>query len=106
MRHALAPVGCDHHQVTVLAGLDQLVDGVADADLALDAIFWCLEAARPLLSSDGTDYFGRLTAVWLRCAYGHIEPELQQLDALCRAWSRFFDPDAATDASEGATHGQ
>jgi hypothetical protein len=51
----------------------------------------CLEAARPLLPGDGTDYFEQLTSTWLRCAYGHIDPDPDGLEALCDRWSQWFE---------------
>ena len=51
----------------------------------------CLDVARPLLAAAAADYFARLTGTWLRCAYGHLDPTVDDLGALCEAWPRFFD---------------
>jgi hypothetical protein len=51
----------------------------------------CLESVRSLIPGEGSLYFDRLTMTWLRCAYGHIEPDDQGLERLCREWPRFFD---------------
>ena len=50
----------------------------------------CLDVARPLLSESAAGYFASLTSTWLRCAYGHVEPEAEELEMLCRNWSSVF----------------
>jgi hypothetical protein len=58
----------------------------------------CLDAARPLMSGEAAAYFDRLTATWLRCAYGHIEPDADRLEGLCLDWSQWFEvPDVPGD---------
>jgi hypothetical protein len=59
----------------------------------------CLEIARPLLPRAGLDYFRGLTHAWLRCAYGHIEPEREGLLRLCEGWSRVFEVQASPPAA-------
>ena len=51
----------------------------------------CLEAARQLLPGDGTHYFEQLTSTWMRCAYGHIDPNPNGLESLCNRWSQWFE---------------
>ena len=35
-----------------------------------------------------SDYFWRLTDVWRRLAYGHLEPPGETVQGLCRNWNR------------------
>lgn len=57
----------------------------------------CLELARPILEEPATDYFAKLTRTWLRCAYGHLDPPVEELGGLCEAWPRFFEVDAPAE---------
>lgn len=50
----------------------------------------CVEAARPLLPEPGLGYFQTLTRFWVRCAYGHLEPEASRVEALCFEWEQWF----------------
>lgn len=67
----------------------------------------CVEAVQTLLPESGLAYFQQLTSVWVRCAYGHLEPDSTRLEALCFEWESWFAPAgeaADTDATSG-THG-
>ena len=35
-------------------------------------------------------FFRELTETWLQMAYGHVKPERQQVEALCRRWSEYY----------------
>ena len=61
----------------------------------------CLAVATPLLPERGAAYFGALTQVWLRCAYGHLEPDADRVAALCAEWPRWFDA-SASDAESAS----
>ncbi len=68
--------------------------GVHGAELAIGVTEReCLDLARPLLAEAATAYFAQLTRTWLRCAYGHLDPGVEELDVLCEAWPRFFEGD-------------
>jgi hypothetical protein len=44
-------------------------------------------ASRPVPEAD---YFGRLTNLWVRCAYGHIDPETEQILTLTDTWQGLY----------------
>jgi hypothetical protein len=47
-------------------------------------------ASRPVPEAD---YFGRLTNLWVRCAYGHLDPEADQVLTLTDAWQGLYRGD-------------
>ncbi|MAG32639.1 MAG: hypothetical protein CL908_17280 [Deltaproteobacteria bacterium] len=51
----------------------------------------CVDAVRPLLPESGAGYFQALTGAWIRCAYGHLEPDAQRLEGLCFEWQEWFE---------------
>jgi hypothetical protein len=44
-------------------------------------------AARP---APEADYFGRLTNLWIRCAYGHLDPRAEQILTLADTWQGLY----------------
>ncbi|MCU7844402.1 MAG: DUF4129 domain-containing protein [Candidatus Thiodiazotropha sp. (ex Monitilora ramsayi)] len=54
----------------------------------------CSHLAREQLSSQLSEFFSRLTAVWLMLAYGHRQPEKSQALALCQQWQSCFGGEA------------
>lgn len=63
----------------------------------------CLDLARPLLPGDGTLYLDRLTRSWLRCAYGHREPDSSGLEGLFGEWPRWFGLEASPSRTASAS---
>jgi hypothetical protein len=47
-------------------------------------------ASRP---APEADYFGRLTRLWIRCAYGHLDPQAEQILALADTWQGLYRGD-------------
>jgi hypothetical protein len=47
-------------------------------------------ASRPVPEAD---YFGRLTNLWVRCAYGHLDPEADQVLTLTDTWQGLYRGD-------------
>jgi hypothetical protein len=47
-------------------------------------------ASRP---APEADYFGRLTNLWIRCAYGHLDPQAEQILTLADAWQGLYRGD-------------
>jgi hypothetical protein len=44
-------------------------------------------ASRP---APEADYFGSLTNLWIRCAYGHLEPQAEQILTLADTWQGLY----------------
>ena len=65
----------------------------------------CVEVARRHLPEEGTRYLESLTSTWLRCAYGHVEPDAASVERLCEDWSSWFVLPSAVDAGEGSDVG-
>ena len=60
----------------------------------------CVDVARDHLPGDGTRYLESLTSTWLRCAYGHYEPDAAGVEALCEGWSSWFVLPSSDEAGE------
>jgi hypothetical protein len=60
----------------------------------------CVEVARDHLPAEGTRYLESLTSTWLRCAYGHYEPDVAGVESLCEGWSSWFVLPPSADPEE------
>lgn len=78
-------------RLTVVYGAE-LARGVTERE--------CVEVARDHLPDGGTRYLESLTSTWLRCAYGHYEPDAAGVEALCEGWSSWFVLPSASEAEE------
>ena len=54
----------------------------------------CWRRATPALSTAGAGYFRALLDAWLRTAYAHRPPPVDDLARLCDDWPRHFEPTA------------
>jgi hypothetical protein len=52
---------------------------------------------RAVCPGDQSDFFVRLTGVWIAAAYGHRAPAAARVDELCGEWERLF-AEGAVDA--------
>jgi len=59
----------------------------------------CALRATPALSREGAGYFRALLDAWLRTAYAHRPPPLDELQHLCDEWARHFRPESITKAA-------
>jgi len=50
----------------------------------------CVDAVDDQAGDTPSEFFRRVVAVWIRCAYGFREPEPSSVEALCREWDSHF----------------
>ncbi len=44
-------------------------------------------------SGQEAEHFGRLTMLWIRCAYGHLDPDAEQIQILTDSWQGLYRVD-------------
>lgn len=50
----------------------------------------CMTLVARRREQEESAFFGELTRVWQKMAYGHIRPETRQVENLCEAWSHYY----------------
>jgi len=82
--------GCYREALGLLyrASLSRLIDRYELAFRASHTEAECAALVNTCGIDSLSDYFGQLTNVWRRLAYGHQKPEAEIVQGLCDAWSR------------------